>query len=403
MWSQVRSNQRGMMDNLDEDLEVQIDDGPLVWRLWKAALAGVPSKAGWESLIYTDADLAGKVSQEVGPFRLDRTGSGVGYPGHPLAPRLAVRINWHEPGRRPARSKTKIRREGRRWLGLDADAEIACLVSLILGCRARSGGKVRRFSAKDLVGHPVYDKFVAPDNPAPVFVRSIMPGLAGVKGGLAEIAEPMLLYPELSAYNATVLIRAAKHFAAALWVADNDPEQAWIQLVSSLEAAAATWRDEVSTPEAAFEEYFPEPTKIIKQSDCKNDILAAIASYFMPLIGASRRLEEFVIRFRPSPPSLRPPADGSGRLRQTDWSNLRPVVKAIYKHRSTFLHGGVPIPPALCMPPAMVDGIPEEWPLGTPLDTGGATWSEEELSINLHTFAYLTRGVLLNWWSYVAS
>lgn len=68
-------------------------------------------------------------------------------------------------GQAPERSKTKIKKEGSRWLALNIDAEITCLLSLITGYRVRSGGKIRTFSADAPVGRPMYAEHRAPSSP----------------------------------------------------------------------------------------------------------------------------------------------------------------------------------------------------------------------------------------------
>jgi hypothetical protein len=125
-------------------------------------------------------------------------------------------------------------------------------------------------------------------------------------------------------------------------------------------------------------------------------LLGSIAPHFAKLIGAGRRIEDFVERFKPPAPYPRPPA-GTTATPQVDWSNLRPVTKMIYKHRSALLHSGTPFPADLCVPPLMINDVPEERPIGVSSTASNTTWPASETPVRLHTFAYLTRGAILNW------
>ena len=289
------------MTNLSED----IDDGPPGWRIWRAARAGAPSADGWESLIYTDAHLAGEVTDGFGPFQL------FGTMAEPLidalAPRLVLRVHWHDPGHTPRRSRTKIKKEGSRWLALNVNAEMACLLSLITGCRLRSGGKVRTFTADNPLGRPTYAEHTAPSALVPVYRNPMMPGLAGLRFPLLPAVKALAAYPSLGPHDAVTLVRAARHYSSALWVADSDPEQAWLQLVSALEAAATRWKDTTADPVTLFAEQFQEPTKLIQESAGGDALLASIAPHFVKLIGAGRRVEDFVETFKPPAPHPRPP------------------------------------------------------------------------------------------------
>lgn len=384
-----------MSDSAEQTADLRIDDGPPGWRIWRAALAGAPGNDGWESLIYSDAQLTGKITEGLGPFQL--FGTMADFLRDTLAPRLVLRIQWHDAGQAPERSKTKIKKEGSRWLALNVDDEIACLLSLILGCRARSGGKVRTFSADDPAGLPMYAEHNAPVALVPAYRVPMMPELVGGRRNLPALTRFLSLYPRLEAQDAVALVRAARHYATALWVADNDPEQAWLQLVSALETVSTHWRATTIEPAVLFAVHFPEPARLIREAG-GDQLLAAISPPFARLIGAGPRLADFIESFRPDPPDPRPPT-GTNATPQVDWNNLRPIAKTIYGHRSALLHNGTPFPAALRVPPLMIGDVPEEKPLGMGSSSGNTTWPAADTPIHLHTFAHLTRGALLNWWT----
>jgi hypothetical protein len=369
-----------------------IEDGPPGWRTWRAAInAGTDSSNGWEALLYTDIFPIGEVTNGLGPFQLFSTMAEPLTGG--LAPRLVLRVQYHDAGPAPELSKSKIKKEGNRWLALSVDAELACLLSLVLGCRIRSGGKVRTFSAENRLGRPAYAEHIAPAALVPAYRISMIPGLAGRQLSMSSVRASLAQYPALKAQDAIALIRAARHYATALWIADNDPEQAWLQLVSALEAVAAQWKSATSDPVELFTEHFAEPARLICETADGSDLLAAISPHFTRLIGAVRRFEDFVLTFKPDPPHDRP------TTAQVDWSNLRPTMKTIYQHRSRLLHNGTPFPADLCVPPIMIDGVPEEKPIGISSTAGNTTWTAAETPIRLHTFAHIVRGAILQWWN----
>jgi hypothetical protein len=54
-----------------------------------------------------------------------------------------------------------------------------------------------------------------------------------------EDAVPLFnLLPRISGKNVVRLVRAARLYANALWVCDDDPNLGWLQMVSAVEAAA---------------------------------------------------------------------------------------------------------------------------------------------------------------------
>jgi hypothetical protein len=51
-------------------------------------------------------------------------------------------------------------------------------------------------------------------------------------------------YFRLERGQANALVRAARSHQAALWAAEGDPRQAWLKLISAVEAAAHYWARE---------------------------------------------------------------------------------------------------------------------------------------------------------------
>ncbi len=70
------------------------------------------------------------------------------------------------------------------------------------------------------------------------------------------------------------------------------------------------------------------------------------------------------------------------------------------------LHEGIPFPPPMCDAPFDERGWPaphEGGGLGLATGTQGGVWMSDDLPMTLHTFEYIARGALLNWWSSLAT
>jgi hypothetical protein len=121
-----------------------------------------------------------------------------------------------------------------------------------------------------------------------------------------------------------------------------------------------------------------------------------------PYLGATRKFIDFVKEFLPDPPPVRPAPWG-----QFSWEpqEMQRIMKLIYGYRSQALHGGKPFPAPMCIPPVKGRNspAPSKIPPGTAMSYLGGTWLREDTPICLHTFEYIVRGTLLNWWSSLAS
>jgi hypothetical protein len=49
------------------------------------------------------------------------------------------------------------------------------------------------------------------------------------------------------------------------------------------------------------------------------------------------------------------------------------------------------------------DSPPAEIPIGLAASTKGGVWTAKDLPMLIHTFEYIVRGALLNWWRSVPS
>lgn len=113
--------------------------------------------------------------------------------------------------------------------GGDIQDEVAALLSPALGVRCRSGGVVRRWwrdndgETDDPLGRPIEFDHSPPMWVPPKRGRTVLPCLR-TSVNLDE-AEPLLAaVPRMPGKKAVALIRAARLYGNAVWVADSDPK-----------------------------------------------------------------------------------------------------------------------------------------------------------------------------------
>lgn len=227
-------------------------------------------------------------------------------------------------------------------------------------------------------------------------LRRVLPHVLGRHPIRTEL---LVTYPRLSAKDAIALVRAAKLYGNAVWIAESDPSSAWLMLVSSLEVAAVQTKLAETAPEVMFSDWRPELSAAIRE-EAGPDLHSRIANEMAPLVRSTNRFIDFVLRFLPEAPSNRPPI-----AFQLKWSRgkMKESLNRIYELRSVALHTGIPFPPPMCERPQPVPGhvagqvFLSEKPLGA-YSTGSAVWTDRDIPMYLQTFEYIARHVLLNWW-----
>lgn len=275
--------------------------------------------------------------------------------------------------------------------------EMAALLSLCLGTRLKAGSVSRRFdfSFDDEFGAPVTNE----RRPAPslrIGNRSlVLPEVAGTKA-LEEIGR-LGSISELPSSAMVSLMRAARMYQEALWLAESEPALSWLLFVSSLEAAAQSWSLEQGTPTQSFELSYGGVAKLLRLSG-GDGLLAEVAKEMAPLVGATRKFVGFCERFMPTSLPSRP-----GASFQINWDckTRGQILKKVYQYRSRALHGGTPFPLPMCQPPHRDTSTGEHAERGTValgVITQAGTWSADDLPISMHTFHRLTRLALLAWW-----
>ena len=307
----------------------------------------------YEYDVYSDARFTGQVQPPHWPYAfLNVINTELGA----VEAALVLRAAFHNKDNPylPDWSKTDDTAYHGGWI----DDELVALASLCLGARLASGGISRRFSPDDPYGQPARWS----RKPKPPFVSKDGGMLPDVRGrhpleGLNRIES----VPHIEPNRYVSLVRSCNLYRDALWISEWDANLAWLLLVSALEAGA--------------------------KDACSDG-------------GPTKRFINFAMRFMPEPPDSRPEGDAL-RFAWTECSFKR-MLNKVYDYRSRALHEGTPFPAPMLEPPwprSRVDEAEEEVPLmGSGGSTLGGTWLASDVPINLHTFHYIARRVLLSWW-----
>lgn len=286
-----------------------------------------------------------------------------------------------------------------RYHGGDLADEIAALVSLCLGIRAKSGQATRLFEPEhDPRGKPLYlshepDPIAPPTRPNPILPRVLL-----VNAHSLDALAPFKNLLSLTVPQAIALVRAARSYQEAMWIAEGAPETAWLLFVSALETAANQWRSEQGNPVDRL-----RASQLMKLEDLlltKGDdaFVAEVAAMLTPLLGATKKFIDFTMAFCPEPPSERPE-----EFYQLSWkpSDMKKSLSKIYGYRSRALHSGIPFPYPMCIPPRRRDWKSVAEIPALTQSARGATWMGSDLPMFLHIFEYITRHALVNWWRFM--
>jgi hypothetical protein len=194
---------------------------------------------------------------------------------------------------------------------------------------------------------------------------------------------------------ATALIKSARSYQQALWLADSTPEIAWLLLVSAIEIAAGYWDADRMDPVEKLERSKPDLVAILRDNP-DTELLAKVAGELHPLIGSTGKFISFCTTYKPDPPAARP------LVERFDFANrsYKDAMARIYDHRSKALHDGITFPAPMCEAPQYytLGEPPCERPGGLSAASHGASWIEKDFPMHLHLFAHIVRGALLNWW-----
>jgi hypothetical protein len=364
---------------------------------WQRAIQGKPCQETVEALLFTDTWITGEIP-EVGPYALLNTIAHANiHPGRILRPAVVMRVAHHYDPATDAAYLSPMENDFEHYHGGDYLDEMAALASLFLGVRMKAGSVNREFrGGQDRFGRPV--QFGGKPDPQlllegrPQIPRLVLP--VNLNAGL----EPLNAFPNRTIEETNALIKAARQYQQAVWIADSDPSLAWLMLVSAIETAALAWSSDVS-PVEQLETAFPEIVKLINESGSP-ELLGPVAETLKQLTRSTKRFVSFVETFVPRPPATRPEAYMQFSFAPDD---LRKAVSLIYGHRSMNLHRGTAFPLPMCQPPRYTQAAEillsiQEKPEGLAMSSRNASWKAEQTPMLLNTFEHLARGALLNWW-----
>ncbi|KRD43024.1 hypothetical protein ASE38_01690 [Cellulomonas sp. Root930] len=273
--------------------------------------------------------------------------------------------------------------------------EIAALISLELGVRLRYAGTRQLSLLHDGDPHPPLHFEVS---------RLARPGRRGHEQIPRAMSRPASLdvlgrlptFPRVGEVDQIELVRAARAYATALWWANEDPNRAWLDLITATEIAANCRQTRRTDSVDLLRDAWPELWNDLEGSDA--ELRAKVAGRVSPQMKATRRFIDFIGELSPAPPEPRP------EWEELDWTEMRDHARLIYAHRSKALHAGKPFPtPMLEEPRRDPNGAIQEAPWGK--TAGGASraiWKKAEMPMFLSTFEYIVREALLRWWDELA-
>lgn len=385
-----------------------VSSGPFGYQNWKAAELRADREDGREVALYSDSRFESELGAGLGPYEVINAVlfSLAGEAG----PVLVLRADICLDGEDAARGSQTALEEGLtkldEYVGGTMYDEIAALLSLTNGVRLQAGSETRRFNRRtDPIGRPL-----APSDPPPIYVPPrfglrIPDACRTVRLELSRLPS----YPHLDPLDAVALARAARSYQEALWVAESDPQLAWLLLVSAIETAAARWFRTSGAKE-------PTDVEVLRAANADlanlllehggDELLGAVAKAIAQGMRAGYKFREFLGEFMPSPPQPRP-RDWAAAVWGGDKKKLDKSLSIIYGHRSKALHESLPFPIPMCARPRRHDedngtSWLTERPGGTAGEMGGV-WSEGDLPMLLWAFEYLSRNALVKWWDWMAS
>jgi hypothetical protein len=396
----VHANNEDKGDSVSEEVVIR---GPHGWLNWYAERAGYPRREKshpdsmvihpiWEEFaVYSDVLLGGGWLT-LGPYEfvsIDHViGANIGH-----ARKLVILRAWDHIPDEPPTEALEIETDVEDYVGGDIGVELSALLSLALGRRFSSGGRVRQGLPIETLPVGLADES---QHRAPYLVpphrRPLIDGLAATCS--LQDAKPLMeRYPTIDGADAVALVRSANQYADALWLADADPRLAWIKFIGALEAAAN--RRDDSRSETPINQLKRHKPKIYRQLEDDREALALVAEETSRLFRAEVKVRSFVKAFDPGPPSIRPESPAW----HFEWDGLDDALKVIYNHRSRDLHDGIAFPWPLCEEPHLAeDDSPSERFPAIAVSGRGGRWEASELPMYLHVFAHLVGGCLRNWW-----
>lgn len=366
---------------------------PPVFANWVAHAAGQPQLAGYEFPLYTDANISGSLREGLGPYQF--LNSSAAPPSREASVAITLRLTIHVDYA-IYHDRPFDRTDETFYHGGGIADEIAALLSLAAGIRVQAADVSRVFSDDDSAGFP---RTNATERVPMLLTQrwsTILPNVVGTRD--LAVAVPFLQrLDRLEHPSAVALLRAARLYQQATWMAEAEPHLAWLLLVSAVETGALAWRAADATEAERLEEARPSLYK--RLVSVGGEALAGyVASEIAASLGSTSKFLKFALAFLPDAPPVRPDEWG-----QFNWSrrNWKKTLSMIYNYRSRALHAGLPFPDPMCEAPFRH----ETWrtwaerPTFTASRVKGGTWRIADAPLYINTFEYVARGVLTRWWA----
>jgi hypothetical protein len=201
--------------------------------------------------------------------------------------------------------------------------------------------------------------------------------------------------PSLKPPDATALIKSARLYQDAIWIAESEPALAWVLMVSSIETAAGHWRKQKESSVERLKAFNKDLVGTLARSG-GDTLVETVACAISDVIGSTKKFCDFSIEHLPLPPETRP-----ALFIQHPWDVevFRDSFKTIYSWRSNALHGGISFPLPMCEPPMKFENQFAEKPPGLATGAKGAVWMAKDTPMLLHLFEYIVRNSLIKWWN----
>lgn len=368
---------------------------------WLKLLNDQKPSGAFECVLYTDAHITGQVEEECGPYQFLNTVPHTGKFGT-ILPYIVLRSYYSEWGKDEPPKAIDKTDSSKYHGGSSIIDEISALSSLFLGARIKASAVTRDFDdlEKEPMGRPRNWFYRYPPSSLNFDIRGpVIPFVLETRNlselhGLKDILE-------LNGEEAIALLRAARLYQDALWIAETDPNLAWLMLVSALETVAGCWRGSSFSNKEILSETLPKLISFLTAEGYEK-LIDWIADHLAHLTGSTKKFINFSLRFLPDAPEQRP-----REFLQIEWTPdaWKKTFSKIYKYRSEALHTGTPFPLPMGDPPFRYrpnEPLSERGTIGVAASQANASWKAEDLPINLNLFAIVTRQILLNWLTFVA-
>lgn len=379
------------MNGSPTPVPVQEGRGALVHENNEQRSAAVKEHLRYEVALYSDVMVQGE-ARGVGPYDLLNAVS-TQTPEYAIDVAIFARVSLHGEQWYRGDESRQVGEAVSRYHGGSHDEELAAILSLALGIRLKSGAPTRMFFPSDPLGRPQSDQrrpiaYLRPRLGQPILA------LPRQDPKLESSARALRAFMHAKPAFSVAFAKAARQYQEGIWVAESDPERAWLSLINAIETAAVHEQHGDDEPAIVLRRVRKPLAKLLEHDET---LLKKVAKELSRTFKATDRFVTFLLKFCPGPPPKRPPV-GAGQIEWTR-EGLTDVFSTLYDARSRVLHDGTGFPSPMCTPPLKVDGwdAGEERPCALGYSHLGTRWLPEEVPSTLASFHYIVQAALMNW------